>query len=937
QALTSLLANSGLTYRVVNDHTIAVTNLQAESPPAVKPTPPAPSNQKEGKNGSSGQFPVAQPNAGQNPAAASVEGPISALQTEEDSLQQVTVTGSHLKTTGSATVSPLQIITSDDIKNMGFNTVEDVLRSVSQNYGSLNSQTLRDQLSPYSQDALGQSAADLRGLGPENTLVLVNGHRRASSSTFGNIVNVNTIPVGSIDHIEIMTDGASAVYGSDAVAGVINFILKKNYQGGETHLRQELGENGGDSTTLEQTLGDNWRSGNVTFSGRFSKSNPVDSLRAGYTTSDFTARGGDDWDPTFYGQPGVVFSLGCLPPGDNGTNGVAAKLSPTNCVPYDLASNPYDVIAAQKTYSIDVNAEQSLSGWARAYAEFSFSKTSSDASNGAATEPFLTVPTTNRFNDLGTSPFVGYVFLNETRQGLLPGLETKTAQSAPAELIGVKFDLPKSWTLDVSFNHSREDTYFNSLRVDTDILNERVSGVDANGNPIPANQQLNVFGNGTAQNPAALNGLVHWDVGGYYIKDDYSTNDSGLVTAEGAVLHLPGGDARLAIGGELRREALYYNDVSYSTTLLVAEPSRRIEAGFGELNIPLVGENNRLPGIYSLNLYGAGRWEQYSINGPFDGTGAPERTVNFDQVSPKLGLSWHPVQELKVRATYGKSFVAPQLNQLFKSVVGPYNFIPYTDPTTGATVFPNSFITGNPNLKPETAKSYTAGLDWKPTGSLTGLAASVNYNRIDFVDRIADALDYYGTALFFNLPGVVVRDAAGTIVQVNLMPVNVATRFSESVDAQVTYDLNTHVGHLNFGIAGTYTDNLRDDAGGGAPPVWLAGTQNGPMRVKARAWTGWSRNKYGFNLYANYSSSYTNTNFSSPTALPPQSVEHYTTFDLNGFYELPKGFSIRAGVRNLTNAAFPFINNSQQVPWDSRIVDLRGRAIYLELSSKYGL
>jgi len=884
---------------------------------------------------------LAQSRPGSNPQDASmrVDYPAPTMDLESnDELEEIIVTGSRLRTTEAATASPVTVITQEQIKKMGFSTVEDVIRSLPQNYGSLNGGTTRDPSSPYGQDAQGQSAADLRGLGPENTLVLVNGRRRAVSSSFGDVVNLNTIPVGSIDRIEIMTDGASAVYGSDAVAGVINFILKKDYQGRETHVRQELGANGGDTASLEQTLGDSWSSGTVTFSGRFAKSDPVNSTRLGYTTSNLTSRGGDDWRHTREGQPGVVQGFGALPPGDNGTIGIAGKLSPANIVPYDPAASPADFLAGQKHYSIDINAEQNLSGWARAYGEFSFGKNTSEATDGADHAYFATVPATNRFNDLGQPVTVGYRFLNEVQQGLLPAQLTTSDQRALGGVLGVKITLPKDWTLDISANHSREDASFNLLRIDPTILAERLSGFDVNGNPIPANQQLNLFGNGTAQNPAALAGLMHWGIHGLYVNDNFSSSDSGLLTAEGSLLKLAGGDMRLAAGGEFRREELSYTDVGNLDNLLVANPSRTVKAAFAEMNIPLVGEHNRVPGVYSLNVYGAGRWEQYSIKGPFDGTQAPNRTENFSQTSPKVGFSWYPWQELKVRGTFSKSFRAPLLSDLFATTTGPDNYLPIVDPQNPGqgTIYPNAYQTGNPNLGPETANNYTGGLDWKPGGTLSGLAVTLTYSRIDFANRITSAYDYYGTPLFYTLPGVIVRDASGNIVAVNFTkPVNIASRRSESADALLSYGMDTRAGQLTFGVSGTYAIKLEDSPGPGLPSLVLDGTQNGPERVKGRAWTSWSRRNYGLNLYANYSSSYTNTNIYSPSMLAPQPVDHYTTFDLNGFYNLPRDFSINAGVRNLTNAAFPFYNST--VPWDSRRVDLRGRIFYLEFASKYKL
>lgn len=934
EALAVLLKDTGLIAYPVNQNTYGIREVRSTTAKSDKihTTSYDPSNNPLG---------LAETNASDSreaPLGPENKSSDSATEKSENKpvLEEIIVTGSYLRTTEAATASPVTVITQEDIKKMGYNTVEDVIRSLPQNYSNINAATSLDTYQ-NTVDAPGQSAADLRGLGAQNTLVLVNGRRRAVSSTFGDVVNLNTIPIGSIDRIEIMTDGASAVYGSDAIAGVINFILKKDYQGGETHLRRELGHNGGDSTALEQTLGDSWTSGNVTFSGRYARTNPVDSRRAGFTTSNLTDRGGDDWRFAQAGQPGVVFGLGSLPAGDNGTHGIAGKLSPGNVVPYDRAAYPFDLAARTTSLSFDLNAEQSLNSWARVYGEATFTRNTAESNYGPNFASFVTVPATNAYNDMGAPLTVGYVFGRETQFSLLPPNESTSNQKALGAVLGFKVALPKDWTLDISANHSREDAYFDRVAFDPALLAARLSGVDAQGNPIPANQQLNVFGNGTAQNPAALAGLMHGGMPGNFINDNYSVSDSGLLTAEGALWKLPGGDMRMAAGGEFRRESLnYLADSSRSSLYLIATPGRKVKAVFGELNIPLVGEHNRIPGVHSLNLYGAGRWEQYAISGPFDGPQLPSREVTFSQTSPKVGISWYVWQPLKLRATYSKSFRAPELTTLFGSSAGPFNFLPIVDPKNPGlgTIYPPVYFAGNPALHPETADGYTAGLDWKPTQSLHGLAVALTYSRIDFLNRISGASNFLREPnVFFNLPGVVERDASGQISRINLLPVNISKRRSENADLQAAYDIDTVVGRLTFGFSGTYAIKLEDFAGPGSPPVVQDGTDNGPERVKGRSWVSWSRNNVGLNWYTNYSSSYLNT-YPSLTSLPPQSVAHYTTFDLTGFYKFPGGLSINAGTRNLTNAAFPFYNYF--LPWDSRRVDTRGRIVYLEFAWKYG-
>jgi iron complex outermembrane receptor protein len=913
EALRQLLEGTGLTFRNLDEMTVIIVPASAGMKSDVPPS------QNVLRTGT-------------HPPVKNTQ--VSAMNATEQSsggrpLEEITVTGSRLHLAPAATTTPLTVITHQDMEDMGFSTVEDAIESLTQSYSGINAATTLDN-SLNSIDSQGQSAADLRGIGPANTLILVNGRRRAPSTVFEDAANLNSIPIGSVDRIEIMTDGASAVYGSDAVAGVINFILKKNYEGAETHVRQELGHNGGDATSLEQTLGHDWSSGDVTFSGRYARSNHVNSSRAGFVSSDYSDIDGNDWRVTDIGQPGVVQGLGALLPGDSGTQGIAGKLSPANVVPFDGATVPFDVVANTTSLSGDLNGEQSINSWARAYADVNFATNTSN-SNGSAPGVIINVPATNAYNNLGVPVEVGYVFAREVQLGLMPAPENISNQKALQAVLGFQIFLPRNWNLDISANHSREDAYSDYEFLDTSLLLTRLSGVDDQGNPIPPDLQLNLFGNGTAQSPVALAGLIHGHVPGYFYNDNYATTDSALLTAEGSPLSVAGGQVRLATGAEFRRESLNFRDDSAASSLyVIPDPNRRVNAVFGEMNIPVVGQQNRVPGIYSLDLYGAGRWEQYSFSGPFDGPQAPDQKETFGHASPKVGLSWYPWSSLKFRAAYSESFRAPNFTNLFGSTEYVNGYYPVVDPKNPGlgTQYPTVNFEANPRLGPETASDYTAGLDWKPAETLQGLSVALNYNMIDLVNRITYSQEFFGQPdFFFSLPGVVQRNSSGDITAINFLPLNLGSRRSANVDFQADYKIETRVGLLTFGVSGTYAITLEDVAGSGSTPLVLVGTQNGPERVKARGWMGWSRPHYGVHLFANYTSSYVNT-----LDLQPAPVAAYKTFDLTGYWNLPMGFSVNIGVRNLSNAAFPFFDNF--VPWDPRRVDLRGRIFYLEFTSR---
>ena len=180
--------------------------------------------------------------------------------------------GSRLQTIPAA--SPVYVLSRDEIDRRGLKNIEDIVRYLPQNFPSILSGGSFDERSPrFSQGAV---TINLRGLGEGSTLVLVNGKRIAASpAEQGTFTDVSTIPFSAIERVEMITDGASAIYGSDAVGGVVNFILKRNFRGAETSLRYEDSSSGGDLRVIEQTLGFSWTTGNLTASFNFSEEDPV--------------------------------------------------------------------------------------------------------------------------------------------------------------------------------------------------------------------------------------------------------------------------------------------------------------------------------------------------------------------------------------------------------------------------------------------------------------------------------------------------------------------------------------------------------------------------------------------------------------------------------------------------------------------------------------
>ena len=897
-------------------------------------------------------------------AAPQLQAQEQAVDDEDEALEikDVTVTGSRLRDTlGGA---PVFVLTREDIKQRGFSSMEDVIRGLPQNYSNVNAGAARDN-SINSVDAMGQSMVNLRGFGVSSSLVLVNGRRWPQASSFGNgAANINGLPFSAIERVEVLTDGASAIYGADAQAGVVNFIMRDDYQGGETLVRYDMGAHEGGIRRVEQNASMNWEGGRASLSLSFSENESIDNHKAGFVSSDYQSRGGGDNrtqvdSPYLSGQPSVIghgiplgffnsliVPLGALPQGDDGSGGVSSKLSVDNLVPWDSAAQSAgEATSHSERLSGHLTVDQEFFGGAlEAFAELSFDYSESWAHRGSP-RYIGAVPATNPYNDIPPHPafatVVSYVFANEYAAGLVDPISNDSDQNNRRVTLGFRAELPfRDWVGEFSATRGKEEAWYLYYELDGDLVAERIAGVDSAGNPLPIDQVINPFGDGTAQSPAAMADLVQpsYAEGGSYPNWNFSRQDDYVLSLDGSVFSLPGGEVQLAVGGENRTETLdYSDDQSRSTLFLVTDPKREIASWFAELGVPLVGEKNRMSGVHLLGIKLAVRSSAYSFSGPFAGLGSPYTEQTFDSVSPKVELAWFPVPALKLRASWGESFVPPASSMLFGVENGPFNWLRLVDienPDQGGQ-FPDAYFTGNPDLESEISETLALGFDWTPAGMLDGLSVKITWFDVEFEDKFGSgySLAFSEPELFFQIPNAVIRDAQGNISRVNLFTVNLAQRFSEYLDASVRYQFDTaRWGSLTFGADATFTAKLQDVTAPGATPNDRHGTPAGPERWKGNGYVNWAQGNATLNLTANYSSSYEGLSYSVQ-----ERVENYLTFDLTGSYEFgDSGWKVYAGARNITNKEFPFYDSGYQ-PWDPRRVDPRGRVVHLEICKSYDL
>lgn len=640
-------------------------------------------------------------------------------------IEEVIVTGTLIRGPGE-TPSPITVISRDDLDRRGQATVAEALTQLPQAYsGSATPNSLL-----LGADSLGSNSAvatgvNLRGLGADATLVLVNGRRLAGTGLKGEFADLSSIPTAAVERVDVLLDGASALYGSDAVAGVVNVILRRSYEGQETRLRASAAEGGAEDLIASHLIGRRWSNGSALLSYEYQHQNALNSEDRAYTsTGDLRPFGGMD-RRTFFGPPGslVVFDAGlsafratfAIRPG---ADGVARTPADFVAGASNLSNRRegVDILPKQARQSLYANVRQSLGSAVGFTADARFTRREFSFANLTPVS-FLTVTRANPFfvsPNGSASHQIAYGF----GEDLGPTRSHGEARSLGLTA-GFDIALPADWTLDLYAAFAEEMSEGGATnQLNTTYLAEALGGVDNPATAYSAARDgfFNPFGSGGANSAAVLDFISQ----GYDLSRYESRVSTANILAEGPIFALPGGDVRLAVGGQVRRETFERRSEAFRSGLApaitVADPQTRdIAAVFAEVRIPVFGPDNARPGLERLDITLAGRAEDY------DDVGS---TAN-----PKVGIVWSPVTPLKIRATWSTAFRAPALSEVFDRV----NIGPLTVSEPGASRLAILQTGGNTDLDPETAESFTAGFDLTPAN---GFRFSASYFDTRFEDKI---------------------------------------------------------------------------------------------------------------------------------------------------------------------------------------------------------
>jgi iron complex outermembrane recepter protein len=882
----------------------------------------------------------------------------------QQQLDRVEITGSSIKRIDAESALPIQVLTREDIARTGATTVEQLLQTVSAITSSGGFTA-----SAVSGGTTGSiSSISLHGLSSLRTLVLLNGRRIAPYGigfTGDSVsVDVNSIPLAAIERVEVLKDGASAVYGSDAIGGVVNFILRKTFTGAE--LEAYYGDTTRGGASMKRISG-SWGLGdmtkdrfNVMAVASFQKEEALFGRDRAFASAANFAEGNDTTSGNTF--PANVAAV-------DGSFGTVNPSNPTCPGPYATNKSPFlslngcrfdpsplvQLVPAAERASVFVSGALALSNDVELYAEASYNRNKqnniiqpvplSDQFNIPLNHPLANVAPYNQFTALpsstiilkSTSPFYPTALVTGITGGATPDLfvryrsavtgnrDITDISEAPRMVVGAK-GLFAGWDFDTSLLHSgskvteQVNNGFPSLSKILPLLN---SGT------------VNFFG---ANTPAIDDQLRATNfVGNAFVIT--STLDSAQLKMSREVAQVPAGALAVAGGVEARREKYQFDadptiqtgDISgYGGNFLNTSRSRKVGSVFGEVSVPIVK---------GLEAGAAVRFDKYQ------GVG--------NSTTPKVNLRWQASREVLMRGSVGRGFRAPSLQDLYlpqqTGVTVPGLSDPLRCPATNDGIKDCStqfavLISGTPTLVPEKSTNTTLGFVLEPA---SGLSVAIDWFKINLKNPISNGID----------PAIILTDAAslakysslvkrgpvdpafpnlpGPISQIDQSNINLGEFRITGVDFDAKLRLPANsLGKVTISFSGTHfiqydtqnpdgsftpTVNTVNSATGGVIPRWKTylstNLTSGPW--SATLAYNWQ------NGYEDISSAFTGVN---------RRVAAYHSFDSQVQFTWLKNTTLTVGINNLFDRDPPYSNaggqTSFQSGYDPQYADPRGRFIY---------
>ncbi|MHB1540322.1 MAG: TonB-dependent receptor domain-containing protein [Steroidobacteraceae bacterium] len=857
------------------------------------------------------------------PAAGRATGPHRSASRSEDNhrkaqataLKEVIVTGSRLPTTSKYTSQEVLIYNRKAIEQSGRNSIASFLSTLPQ----APVESIESAFGLY-------GTVSLRGLPVGSTLVLLNGRRlEESGNSEGSVFDLNALPLAAVSKIEVDPTGSSAIYGSDAIGGVVNIILKKHFNGFAANVRYDWAKDLGNMRT-SVAWGRQWRRGGLSVIASYGVDSGLSSADRLLTASnDYRRFGGPNNNyPVCF--PGNVFSINGAPlpgapPGTDATyaevNGSATAGKPAlsqftyGTLHQCALLHGAGLLPASHREGLVMEGHIRIWKHTTVFAEIVYTHyTTSEIENypllfGTSGFQEFTVSAQNPYN-----PFGETVGVTESIPNIPAVADTATDFFRP--LIGIKGTLDHRWHWEVSAWESRDLTD----AVDSYSIpnNAAIQKALNSSNPATA---LNPFVDGPPASAAFLGTLLSSEV--YKVM---GRDESAEAFIRGRIARLPGGPLQAVVGGDYVRSTLYDNLVNDG----VNPPNTRLNYGrqysavFVEGRVPVIGRIGRLTRHF-MTLTLAGRHDDYSDFGSAN-------TYQF-------GVKMEPTDSILLRGTYANAFDAPTLPELYSAQVSEQGLI--TNPVTGVRELIDLTGGGNPGLLPITGKSYTVGLVYasKAVPGMTLALTQWNVRENNMIQSLDSQVIVDNASSF---PGRVITNAAGQIVAVNDTVANFGAIDVAGLDYQANYTRKLGPGKWSLGLNATETYRYRQALVAGAPPVESVSKAQDDgdwtPRWKGTISLGWSgravsavMDGYYTGKYRDYDSLREIGNFWIVDANVRWALGHeFTDSD-----EYLRGTYVEAGATNLFNRGAQFSNfNNGFSGFDAAEMSIIGRSLYVQ-------
>ncbi len=951
QALDRLLRGSGFSAR--HDASGAVVIVQQPvlaqaaqtPPPAPRPAPPPP--------------PPAPPE-------------------QPTELETVQVTGSRIPRSQIEGPAPITVVTAEQIQASGFTSVPDVLRSLSQNSGTVQGQ----QNTTSAQSTPGAQAVDLRGLGPNHTLVLINGRRIADFplplNSRSNFTDIGNIPLGMIDRVEVLTGSASAVYGSDAMAGVINFILKKSVDGTIFDYRYgDTERGGGESHRLTLTTG--FERGNLSgiVGVELLDKRPLWGFERDIQDSTLDAPTSRRRLPRLTAQILNWEDDTNIAPDDD-CAAMAGLNEGTTGLHLDRFGEPY--CGSERAIAYRTITNERKGGNVYGAFEYRISDELSwfaDVQLGRQTVRLLTGTNGNdvasdhmgwEFHD--PDSFDNYrnkIFYNAltdqreiwTRQftpeetGGLRNRMNTTVQKTLAVTTGFKGMFGDDWNWEAAYNHSQYKADVEMPRIRAEAANRlflgELLGYTGRGYAIYAPDPARLF---TPLTQAEFESISTMSTFHPVAKND----NLGFTVDTTSLFTMPAGDVGFAGALEYGRQSYRINPDPLALTE-DAYYGPRYGDGRGERDRWSAAGELRLPLLSTLHASLAGRYDRYSYGNKDPG-----------KFTWSAGLEWRPVDTLLVRSSYGTGFRAPDMHYLFAgsdyyrtrfatdyydcrtAEPGATDDYCYDDGSYDVSTF--DVYSGNMELAVETSKSFSAGFVWSP---FAGFDLSIDYYKIRVMNQVQTqsrerlrsdeascrlGVTDNGTPVDINSPTCqdaiarVIRDEDGVITSVHFGPINIASEETSGIDTSVNYRMQTtNAGDFRF--TGNYTwvhrHESRQYPGDPTLDMLHYDTYSPALpRRKGNLGVSWDKGAWGASVFGNYLGRV--PNYADDAWMPAS-----WRFNAGARYDINDHLRVSLTVNNLLDKMPPHDPTWSNYPYyDTAWFDSVGRSYFLQVTWKLG-